>query len=695
MEDRKPRLTSKQIACIAVAFVTVCLCFVFAGNNNSAHQPEESFPAATDQVFTPSPSAESELVEETLSEEDHNLIIRSTIDQAVSDWESGIIDYEEASTILSEIQDICNPELADYAENHRKQIILSVIDATVTDWIDGAIDYEIAASILNNIHETNAGELADYALTKLKYLSIENNGNTSLELAQKFLGVKNYVQALSTLNEIDPAYSKYDSVLETYKTCEEQVLQAVAKPQSEEQFESYIKLLDDCNKLYAANSFVTRKSQLSDELIIFRDVSETINAATLQFDSQNIQESFVLLALGLEKYPTDERLATTLVDYRDHYVISITKQAVELCQQKEYKEALQIVEAAIEEYDCNEFQLLREAIREEKSFLYRLKNDIVDTFTSVTDGWKTEEFDVKQAAGDAGAYVVKSGKKIVLGDYTDEDVSLLSFSGNVAASLLGADTLFDLRDLSYDITHWGEEEYFIVWLAADVVALLPVIGVVKYFSHFKTAKNGLEASSELVDSVADISKNAENASELINTISDVTKVGDDIIDAVSEASDVKRSGLFDNVKETLTHILKGYTLVPTTNQKLLGKTHPETGVKFVLSKVQLSDGRKIKGVFPQFDSFANIQLPERLFKSSFNDQKKYCLEQLQKELKKPWSSLKNEFTDDQIKDIMSGDLPDGFTWHHNEQEGLMQLVDTLTHSKTHHDGGMSIWGRGH
>lgn len=131
MEDRKPRLTSKQIACIAVAFVTVCLCFVFAGNNNSAHQPEESFPVATDQVFTPSPSAESELVEETLSEEDHNLIIRSTIDQAVSDWESGIIDYEEASTILSEIQDICNPELADYAENHRKQIILSVIDATV------------------------------------------------------------------------------------------------------------------------------------------------------------------------------------------------------------------------------------------------------------------------------------------------------------------------------------------------------------------------------------------------------------------------------------------------------------------------------------------------------------------------------------------------------------------------------------
>ena len=41
----------------------------------------------------------------------------------------------------------------------------------------------------------------------------------------------------------------------------------------------------------------------------------------------------------------------------------------------------------------------------------------------------------------------------------------------------------------------------------------------------------MEATSELVDSAADIAKNAENASALANTISDITKVGDDIIDA--------------------------------------------------------------------------------------------------------------------------------------------------------------------
>ena len=693
MEENKPRLIKKHIVYIATAITVLVLFLVFSCNSNPIQQPEESTPVTTDSLLPTSTATEPEPVEETLSEEDRNLIIRSSIDQAVLDWESGIIDYEAAITILSEIQDTCNPELADYAESHRKQIILSVIDSTVADWIEGSTDYENATSIISSIQESNTGGIADYAKEKLEYLAIENKGNTLLELAKKFLGVKNYVQVLTNLNEIEQAYSKYDSVSDAYRVCEEQVLQAVSNPETEEQFESYIKLLGDCNELYSSKNFTDRKTQLSDELIIFRDVSETIDAATLQFDSQNIQESFILLALGLEKHPDDERLAATLVNYRDHYVISITKQAVALCQQKEYKEALQIVEIAIEEYDCDEFQLLREAIKEEKSFLYRLKNDIVDTFTSVTAGWKKEEFDVKQAANDAGAYVVKSGKKLALGDYTDENVTLLSFSGNVAASLLGADLLFDLRDLSYDITHWGEEEYFAVWLAADVVALLPVIGVVKYFSHFKTVANGLEATSELVDSAADIAKNAENASEIIDTISDVTKAGDDIADAIDNAKDAVKAG--EAAKDVASDVLKGFTLIETINQKLLGTAHEKTGVKFVLSKIELSDGRKLKGVFPKFDSFADVELPKELYKANFYDQQKECMEQLQKQLKNPFSKLRDKFTEEQIEDIMNGVLPEGFTWHHNEQEGLMQLVDSVIHNQTNHTGGMSIWGKGY
>lgn len=634
MKDKRYHLAAKQIMCIVSVIAALCLVIVFATKNNPVQLPSEATSATTESTIAA-----------TQSEEDRNQIIRDAIDRTVSDWLSRAITFEEASEILVNIQDTSN------------------------------------------------AELSDYAAQQLTYITVENEGNTLLELAQKFLGIKNYVLVLAKLNEIDPTYSKYDSVLDIYKTCEVQVLQTVYSPSSKEEFESYIKLLEDCNNLYARQSFVDRQAQLSDELVIFLDISETIDAATVQFDSQNIQESFLLLTLGLDKYPDDERLATTLVNYRDHYVITTTKQAVELCQEKKYKEALQIVEAAIAEYDCDEFQMLREAIKEEKSFLYRLKNDIVDTFTSLADGWENEEFDVKQVANNAGAYIVKSGKKIALGDYTDEDVTLLSFSGNVAASLLGVDALFDLRDLSYDVTHWGDEEYFAVWLAADVVALLPVIGVVKYFSHFKTAKNGLDAASELVDSAADIAKNTENASELVEAISDVTKIGDDIADAIDSAKDTAKVG--ETAKDAVTDVLKGYTLIETINQKLLGKAHEETGIKFILSKIELSDGRKLKGVFPQFDSFADIELPKELYKADFNKQQKECLEQLKNKLKNPFSKLRDKFTEDQIEDIMNGILPDGFTWHHNEQEGLMQLVDTLIHSKTHHTGGMSIWGSGH
>ena len=97
----------------------------------------------------------------------------------------------------------------------------------------------------------------------------------------------------------------------------------------------------------------------------------------------------------------------------------------------------------------------------------------------------------------------------------------------------------------------------------------------------------------------------------------------------------------------------------------------------------------------QFDPLVNIVLPKELYKADFNDQKKECLEQLQSKLKNPFSNLRDYFTEDQIDDIMHGIQPDGFTWHHNEKEGLMQLVKTDIHDKTGHTGGMSIWGNGH
>ena len=35
--------------------------------------------------------------------------------------------------------------------------------------------------------------------------------------------------------------------------------------------------------------------------------------------------------------------------------------------------------------------------------------------------------------------------------------------------------------------------------------------------------------------------------------------------------------------------------------------------------------------------------------------------------------------------------PKGYTWHHHQTMGRMQLVETGVHSQTGHTGGFSLW----
>lgn len=61
--------------------------------------------------------------------------------------------------------------------------------------------------------------------------------------------------------------------------------------------------------------------------------------------------------------------------------------------------------------------------------------------------------------------------------------------------------------------------------------------------------------------------------------------------------------------------------------------------------------------------------------------------------------LKNEVTDapemgklfseDQLEQINEGTTPSGYTWHHSEKDGIMQLVPYGVHNSTNHCGGRS------
>lgn len=133
--------------------------------------------------------------------------------------------------------------------------------------------------------------------------------------------------------------------------------------------------------------------------------------------------------------------------------------------------------------------------------------------------------------------------------------------------------------------------------------------------------------------------------------------------------------------------------IHTRNESLDGDRHPITGVPFERKTVQDADGNEVTGVFPVFDSEFDAQLPDELLQSTDREQFNECNRQLKDAVEND-PELAAKFTPEQLEQIKNGETPDGYTWHHNEEKGKMQLVDADTHAQTGHTGGKTIWGGG-
>ena len=139
-------------------------------------------------------------------------------------------------------------------------------------------------------------------------------------------------------------------------------------------------------------------------------------------------------------------------------------------------------------------------------------------------------------------------------------------------------------------------------------------------------------------------------------------------------------------------ILEATNQISTINEHLAGSVHPETNVPFIRKEVELNGESRI-GVFPNFPESFEARLPENLHKASDYEQAKHLNEQLCQAHEN--GTLDTEqFADQQLEQVRNGDKPEGYTWHHHEESGRMQLVNTEVHAKTPHTGGRSIWGGG-
>ncbi len=58
--------------------------------------------------------------------------------------------------------------------------------------------------------------------------------------------------------------------------------------------------------------------------------------------------------------------------------------------------------------------------------------------------------------------------------------------------------------------------------------------------------------------------------------------------------------------------------------------------------------------------------------------------------------LSQGFTKAEIDDLAKGITPDGFTWHHHQDDGIMQLIPFGEHNLWNHNGGRTsgFWAEG-
>ena len=136
-----------------------------------------------------------------------------------------------------------------------------------------------------------------------------------------------------------------------------------------------------------------------------------------------------------------------------------------------------------------------------------------------------------------------------------------------------------------------------------------------------------------------------------------------------------RADLEASYDEVLSSTIPPYN---AKNVKLAGQRHPVTGIVF-----------DNKG-YPIFDDIAKYDtvIPADTFRStSYTGQMSLATKDLDNQIKLGNVS-KSQFTDAQLKAIESGKskIP-GYTWHHHQDTGRMQLVPTDVHKKTGHIGG--------
>ena len=123
-----------------------------------------------------------------------------------------------------------------------------------------------------------------------------------------------------------------------------------------------------------------------------------------------------------------------------------------------------------------------------------------------------------------GRYLRDSAEQVLLGNYT-EKVTLGGTAGQIALGFSGVDLPADIRDLTYDFTHWEWSWSHVGDTALDAVSLLPVVGVLKYSDEVASLVKGGKQSMSKLDTAIDAGRSINRSSgPIIKTSTEARKI---------------------------------------------------------------------------------------------------------------------------------------------------------------------------
>ena len=406
-------------------------------------------------------------------------------------------------------------DFTDEQEEKIDLIINAKIDEIYRGWEEYDISYDEAKSILACLQLINNNGIKERIEKDLLHMEIENTGDKALESAEIYLGDEEYLQAMKCLDEVDVTYSNYKTLEGIYDVSKKVLLDDIGTPATKEDYNNAIDTLAGYIQVVADKDFINEKDRLEQELAEYKAIHLIINDAAKAYENGDYKSAFENLSYGNDLYPESNKLKYAISAFQYAYILTVSAEVEILLSEEDYEGAIDYLKKATNNYDCEEFKELLDAVKRKDSVLYNIGATL----------------------SDFGGYVFGSAKKIVLGDFAeDEEETLLSLGGNIAASVTGVDTPLDVRDLAYDISHWGEGDYFAARFALDVVGVIPIIGSVKYIKHIDTAVDALKVFDKIGDS-ADTVHDVVNAADAAHDAANVADSAHDAINVADMAHD--------------------------------------------------------------------------------------------------------------------------------------------------------------